>query len=81
MSNIDALKQAVAKLENDLVGLRNAEQDLANWESHDLTREDGSGAQDARHEEIGRSSREDVSEARREVASQKAVVATLLAGM
>lgn len=81
MGIIEDLKQAVARLENDLVKLRDAEQDLSNWESHDLTREDGSGAQDARHQEIGRSSRDDVSEAKRQVEAQKALVASLLNGI
>lgn len=37
--------------------LRDTLNDLACWEDRDLNRGDGSGAQDARHEEIGRSLR------------------------
>lgn len=81
MSNIDDIKQAVEKLGVDLATLRDAEQDLSNWEHSDLHRRDGSSAQDARHDEIGRSSREDVADARSQVESQKALIARLLNGI
>lgn len=81
MSSIEDIKQAVAKLEIDLAALRNAEQDLSNWEHHDLHRRDGSSAQDARHDEIGQTSRADVRDARSQVESQKALIARLLNGI
>jgi hypothetical protein len=77
MNKIDALKQAVAKLEADLASLDNAERELSNWEDHDLTRRDGSSAQDARNEEMGRDARMRVRDAKHQVDAQKSAVAAL----
>lgn len=77
MSKIDDLKEAVAKLEVDLAALGDAERGLSNWEDHDLNRRDGSGAQDARHEEMGRNASMRVTEAKHKVESQKTLVAAL----
>lgn len=77
MSKIEELKQAVEKLEVCVTALVDAERDRSNWEDHDLSRRDGSSAQDARHEEMGRTASMRVNEARREVEAQKSVVAAL----
>jgi hypothetical protein len=78
MSTILELKQAVQQLEVDIVDRSNAEREDSNWRDHDAHRSDGSGAQDARHEEIGRNTRERLLQAERKVKLQKEVIATIL---
>lgn len=77
MNKIEELKAAVGELEIAVVELQNAESALDSWDNHDMRREDGSTAQDARHEEIGRRARERVNEARQIINSKKELVAAL----
>lgn len=77
MNKIDQLKQAVAKLETDLFALQSAESERSQWEDNDLTRRDGSSAQDARNDAIGRDASTRVMEAKHEVKLQKALVEKL----
>ena len=77
MSKIDDLKQAIAKLELDLAELSDAERHLSYWQDHDLNRRDGSSAQDARNEEIGRNANTRIRDAKHTVKSQKALVKAL----
>lgn len=58
--------------------LTDAIQDLAMWRQQDMHRSDGSGAQDARHEETGIWARSRVQSAEQAVKAQKAIYAQLL---
>lgn len=77
MSKIVELKDAVHQLEVDVAALTDAEQEVADWDYSDLHRRDGSGAQDERHERMGREARERVWQASRKVQLQKDLIAKL----
>ncbi|EDP9872010.1 hypothetical protein LSB85_004680 [Salmonella enterica] len=68
---------ALARLEVLLTELAAAQADLAQWEEYDLRREDGSGAQDRRHEERGENLKNRVWQASQEVEAQRKLIATL----
>lgn len=77
MSNINALKKAVEQLEVLSNELRDAENELSNWQDHDLTRRDGSGRQDATNDRIGREANDRVWLAKKNVESQKKLITDL----
>lgn len=77
MNKIVELKDAVNQLEADVTALMDAERELASWMHLDANRLDGSGAQDERHERMGRDARERVWQARQKVNSQKDLIAKL----
>ena len=77
MKKIEELKNAVNQLEVDVAALKDAEQAVKNWQYGDLHRQDGSSAQDARHERMGREAHERVSQASQKVCLQKALIAKL----
>lgn len=74
MSEIEQAKAKLAELER---ALDSARQDLKSWEEYDSRREDGSGAQDRRHEESGQYRREQLEEAAEAVSQQKKLIASL----
>lgn len=76
-AKIVELKAAVEQLEVAVVALKQAEQEEANWKFSDLHRQDGSGAQDERHERMGRNASERVSQASQKVNLQKDLIAKL----
>lgn len=78
MKKIDELKAA---LEVEIDALAAADREVANWSYQDLHRQDGSGAQDARHERIGRETREHASHVRQKVESLKNQIAELTKGI
>lgn len=71
------LNEARAQLEALDRDLQSTQQELSVWDDHDLTREDGSGAQDRRHEDRGSKLRDRVDVARRRVEVQQKMVADL----
>lgn len=79
----DSIEAQLQKEQEKLVGLESARDTarrmLAQWEDYDQRREDGSSAQDRRHEETGQSRRENVSEAIDAVSAQQRVIADLKA--
>lgn len=77
MNKIVELKNAVAQLEIEVAALTDAEREVANWDYSDLHRQDGSSAQDERHERLGRNARERVWQARQKVNLQKDLIAKL----
>lgn len=77
MRKILELKQAVAQLEVDVAVLSTAEKALSDWQRHGLERRDGSDSQDALHEEQGQNVRARLWQAKRQVESQKKLVASL----
>lgn len=77
MSKIDELKGAVNQLEVDVAELTDAEKAEEQWSHLDLTRRDGSGAQDERHESSGEKARERVWRAKQKVNTQKELIANL----
>ncbi len=77
MNKIVELKNAVAQLEIEVAALTDAEREVANWDYSDLQRQDGSSAQDERHERLGRNARERVWQARQKVNLQKDLIAKL----
>ena len=77
MNKIVELKNAVAQLEIEVAALTDAEREVANWDYSDLQRQDGSSAQDERHERLGRNARERVWQARQKVNLQKDLIANL----
>jgi len=77
MNNIVELKNAVVQLELDVAALTNAVREVENWEYSDLHRQDGSSAQDERHERMGRNARERVWQASQKVNLQKDLIAKL----
>lgn len=81
MNKIVELKDAVQQLEVDVAALKDAEQGEAEWTRHDLNRRDGSGAQDERHDRMGREARERVWRAKQKVNTQKALIANLANGI
>lgn len=78
MNKIEELKQAVAKLESDLTELAGAERGLSNWQDQDLNRRDGSSAQDARHDEMGRQASMKLTVVQRQVDEQKTSIVALV---
>lgn len=68
---------ALAKLAELEATLAGALRDMDNWEEHDRTRSDGSGAQDRRHEETGQWIRERIRDARQDIHEQNALIAQL----
>lgn len=77
MNEFEELTKAVGQLEVDVAALKGAEMELKNWQYSDLYRQDGSSAQDARHEWLGREARERVSKASHKVSLQKSLIAKL----
>lgn len=77
MREIEELQQALDLLNKYVAELTDAQSELSSWQSHDLHRKDGSGAQDARHEKHGRDAQDDVYDAKRKVESQARIVAAL----
>lgn len=75
--NIEQLKAAQAQLIEAEKELAAAQQALENWIHRDLEREDGSAAQDRRHEEIGQHCRQCVREAAAKVEALKKLIASL----
>lgn len=67
---------ALKQLENLQAELVSAGQELSIWKDHDMHREDGSGAQDRRHEETGEWLRERLREASEKVAAQKKLMSS-----
>ncbi|MDU4254520.1 hypothetical protein [Pseudomonas sp.] len=57
----------MATIDQKKADLEGAIRELSNWEDYDARREDGSGAQDRRHEERGESLRNRVDQLAREV--------------
>lgn len=57
--------------------LQSAESELQSWEAYDMRRSDGSGAQDARHEQLGRDAAERVYKAQKRVSEQRAWLAKM----
>jgi hypothetical protein len=77
MRKVLELKQAVEQLEVDIAALSAAEKELSDWQNYDLDRRDGSGRQDALHEENGQDARDRVWKAKQTFESQKKLVSTL----
>jgi hypothetical protein len=71
MNNIEELKQSVAKLESGLIELARAQVEVSNWQDQNLTRRDGSIAQDTRNDEMGRQADMKLMLAQRQVDEQK----------
>jgi hypothetical protein len=78
MSKISALKQAMDQLEIDLSELASAQAQLSSWQEYDLRRTDGSGRQDALHEQRGQNLEDCVSHAKQKVEAQKGQISVLL---
>ena len=77
MNKIAELKDAVVQLEVAVAALTDAEREMANWKYSDQHREDGSSAQDERHERLGREAREVLQQARQKVDLLKELIAKL----
>lgn len=77
MNKILELKQAAEQLVIDSEELDAAEKELSSWQDYDLRRSDGSGRQDALHEERGQELQDRVWLAKRKFESQKKLVSTL----
>jgi hypothetical protein len=77
MSKIVELKSAVNQLEVDIAELTDAENAEAQWSHQDQNRRDGSGAQDERHDRMGRDARDRVWRAKQKVNTQKTLIANL----
>jgi hypothetical protein len=54
--------------------LTSAQNELSSWEEYDMRREDGSGAQDRRHEERGQNLRDRVWELNQKVEKQRKLI-------
>ena len=65
------LKNAVDQLEVDLDELTKAEQAKEQWRHQDLSRRDGSWAQDERHDRMGQEADDRVRQAKQKVNAQK----------
>lgn len=76
-AKIAELKAAVDQLGVAVIALREAEQEEANWKFSDLHRQDGSRAQDERHERMGQKASERVGQARLNFNLQKDLVEKL----
>ncbi len=79
----DTIEQQIQDAQEQLKAyegeLASANAALSQWKQHDATREDGSMAQDRRHEESGDRRREAVEEAAKKVDDQKHLIAELIA--
>lgn len=78
MNNIEELKQAVAKLESGLIELARAQVEVSNWQDQNLTRRDGSIAQDTRNDEMGRQADMKLMLAQRQVDEQKTSIVAVV---
>lgn len=81
MSKFVELKDAVDQLEVAVAALADAEREEANWRYSDMHRQDGSRAQDERHERMGREASERVRHASQKVNLQKDLITKLISSI